>query len=270
MGHHLPPSRWEFCHLFLLENCGGAALALQDLSDFHRCLQTKLYSRQGIKCYIVQTDGLFFHAAQRSKCSFNKQPFKSNTFKYLWGRINKQPGKTIRFCTCLGKAFKGSPIYKQIQTRLVPRGQTLQESIINLVPSKEVKALWLAWHLAFWEYSRYPHPSPTHYKWVWLFQDNATPSTIPHLTFSSLISFLFIVSLLMLLSIPIFFLPAASWTCAFPLPLSAVTYWSIRYSLCSSQGFLPSSTFKGFSRCSIRALNKIRMHSYLFTTFLCD
>lgn len=111
----LPLGKWQWG-----STCTARALR------FHRCLQTKLYSRQGIKCYIVQTDGLFFHAAQRSKFSFNTQPFKSNTFKHLWGRINKQPGKTIRFCTSLGKAFKGSPTYKQIQTRPVSRGQTLQ------------------------------------------------------------------------------------------------------------------------------------------------
>lgn len=51
--------------------------------------------------------------------------------QYRRCRITKQPA-TIMFCTYLGKVFKSSPTYKQIQTRPVTRGSTLGEQIKTL------------------------------------------------------------------------------------------------------------------------------------------
>lgn len=154
------------------------------------------------------------------------------------------------FCTCLGKAFKGSPIYKQIQTRLVTRGQTLQEINYNY-GAKQKKWRQCGWH-GTWLFGSIQE---THVHLPHTTTEFNSPMTTlhpaPFLTWHFLHLFLFCSCCLFLCSYlfpPSSWLPTGFWTCAFPLPLSAVLLTEASYFILSAllSDFLLLAHSKGF------------------------
>lgn len=107
-----------------LGNGSEAALALQELSDFTDVCKLNFIPGKEKNVTLSKQMGYCFMFLRGVSVAL-AHSLQKQYFQYLRGKISKKPG-TIMFCTCLGKAFKGSPTNKQIQTTPVTRGQTLQ------------------------------------------------------------------------------------------------------------------------------------------------
>ena len=199
------------------------------------------------------------------------------------------------FCTCLEKVFKGSPIYKQIQTRPVTGGsnlgeqrQTLQQINYKYGAKQRREGIVVDITLDFLGVFKEPQASwCTHIHLSHALRESLTPlwhcyaqhHSSPDLFFTNFLSGHFL-SYTVIHShhhldhlfpdlqgpsghVPFLFLSLLSYL------LKPHTLFSLLSSVISS--FLVHS--KGFHAAWSKLLkrSKIRMHSYLFTTFcVCD